>query len=256
MVLIKLDHQKNFRDIGGVKTKDGKTVKTHMLIRGKTLVKLTEKDIKVLKDEYKLSSIVDLRTKKEIEELPDETMEGVKYFHMPILNESCVGVSHEKKCHSFRSLLEMPNMEDMYIKMVTEDCLDNLVDALRLILTMPDENYSVVFHCTVGKDRTGVVAALILAFLGVDRETIIQDYIYSNKFTVVKARFVYFACLAVRFSHKFAKKVKYSLMAKKVFIESSLNTLEQDYGSLENFFLEKLNFTEEETAKIKARFLC
>lgn len=256
MELIKLDHLKNFRDIGGVKTKDGKTVRTHMFIRGKTLIKLTKNDIKKLRDEYKLSSVIDLRTKKEVEEVPDEIVEDVKYFHMPILNEACIGVSHEKKCHSFHSLIEMPNMEDMYIKMVTDDCLDNLVDVLRFILTMPDDNYCVVFHCTAGKDRTGVVAALILAFLGVDRETIVQDYIYSNRFTVVKARFVYFACLLVRFNHRFAKKVKLSLMAKKKFIESSLDTLEQDYGSLENFFLEKLNFTAEETEKIKARFLC
>ena len=149
----------------------------------------------------------------------------------------------------------MPTMEDMYVKMVTDDCLDNLIKVLRMILTMPDENYSVLFHCTVGKDRTGIIAALILAFLGVDRNVIIQDYVYSNRFTVVKARFVYFACLLIKFSHKFAVKVKNSLMAKKSFIESSLGTLEENYGSLEAFFIEKLNFTPEETAAIKAKFL-
>ena len=235
---------------------DGHTVKTRMLIRGTTLFKLTQKDIKLLREEYKLSTIIDLRTKKEAEEKPDDVVEGVKYYHMPILTEAAVGISHEKKVRSFKSLLMMPSMEDMYVKMVTDDCLDNLVNAMRSILTMPEENFSLVFHCTAGKDRTGVMAALILAFLGVDRKTIIQDYIYSNKFTITKARFVYIACLIVKFSHKFALKIKHSLMAKGSFIEASLTTLEEDFGSLENFFAERLNFTEEETAAIKARFLC
>lgn len=256
MELIKLKHIKNFRDLGGVQTKDGRTVKKHMLIRGTTLVKLTTKDIDKLKNEYKLSTIIDLRTKKEVEEKPDEIVEDVKYYHMPILTEAAVGVSHEKKVRSFKSLVMMPSMEDMYVKMVTDDCLDNLVNAMRKILTMPEEDYSVVFHCTVGKDRTGIMAALILSFLGVDRNLIVQDYIYSNRFTVTKARFVYIACLIVKLSHKFAKKVMHSLMAKKNFIEASLDTLENDFGSLENFFIKRLNFTEEETIAIKNRFLC
>jgi len=255
MELIKLKHVKNFRDLGGIKTKDGKTVRSRMLIRGTTLFKLSDKDIKTLKEDYKLSTVIDLRTKKESSEKPDAIVEGVKYLHMPIFNEAAVGISHEKKVRSIKSLVMMPSMEDMYIRMVTDDCLDNLIEILRTILTMPKEDYSVLFHCTVGKDRTGIIAALILAFLGVDRNIIIQDYIYSNRFTVVKARFVYFACLLVKFSHKFAKKVKYSLLAKKSFIESSLGKLEENYGSLEDFFTKRLNFSEEETLAIKAKFL-
>lgn len=255
MELIKLKHVKNFRDLGGVKTKDGKTVRTRMLIRGTTLFKLSDDDIKTLKEDYKLKTVIDLRTKKESLEKPDAVVDGVKYFHMPIFNEAVAGISHEKKIHSIKSLVMMPTMEDMYVKMVTDDCLDNLIEILRTILTMPNDDYSVLFHCTVGKDRTGIIAALILAFLGVDRNIIIQDYVYSNRFTVAKARFVYFACLLIKFSHKFAKKVKNSLMAKQSFIESSLGKLEENYGSLEAFFIKKLNFTSEETEAIKAKFL-
>lgn len=255
MELIKLKHVKNFRDLGAVKTKDGKTVRSRMLIRGTTLFKLSDKDIKTLKDDYKLKTVIDLRTKKESMEKPDAVVEGVKYMHMPIFNEAVAGISHEKKVNSIKSLVMMPTMEDMYIKMVTDDCLDNLIQVLRTILTLDKDEYSVLFHCTVGKDRTGIIAALILAFLGVDRNVIIQDYIYSNRFTIVKARFVYFLCLFVKFSHSFAKKVKNSLMAKKSFIESSLDKLEENYGSLDAFFLEKLNFTQKEIVAIREKFL-
>lgn len=256
MVLIKLKHVKNFRDIGGVKTKDGRIVKTKMLYRGSALSKLSKEEIVFLKKEYKLSTIIDLRTKKESAEEPDISVEGVQYYHYPVLNEAVVGVSHEKKVHSFSSLKMMPRMEDLYVQMVKGDCLENLVSIMKTILTLPNDGYSLLFHCSVGKDRTGVLAALILSFLGVDRDTVIYDYLISNKFTRVKALFVYFGLLCTRFNHKFAKKIKFSLLAKQRFIESALESLENDYGSLENFFKEKLCFTSEETEMIKNRFLC
>lgn len=256
MVLIKLKHVKNFRDIGGVKTKDGRNVKTKMLIRGSTLCKLTDEEITFLKEEYRLSTIIDLRTKKETAEDPDTKVEGVKYYHYPVLTEAVVGVSHEKKVRSFSSLKMMPRMEDLYVQMVKGDCLENLVTIMKTILTLPDDGYSLLFHCSVGKDRTGVLAALILSFLGVDRDTVIYDYLISNKFTRVKSTLVYLGLLCTRFNHKFAKKIRFSLLAKQRFIESALESLESDFGSLDNFFKEKLCFTPEETEKIKNRFLC
>ncbi|MCQ2592624.1 MAG: tyrosine-protein phosphatase [Treponema sp.] len=255
MEIIKLKHIKNFRDLGGVQTTDGKTVKSHMLFRGTTLTKLTKKDVAKLKDENKLATVIDLRTKKETIEIPNEIIDGVQYLHMPILEEAMIGVSHEKKVHSIRSLELMPKMEEMYVRMVTDQYLDHLVDALRTILTFPMERYAVVFHCSAGKDRTGILAALILAFLGVDKETIIQDYLVSNKFNAMKARFVYLGCLALKRSHKFAKKVKYSLLAKRIFIESALNTLEENFGTLDNFFKLRLNFSEKEVEEIRNKFL-
>lgn len=255
MELVKLKYVKNFRDLGGVKTVDGRTVKQKMLYRGATLKKLTEKDIKLLKDEYKLSTIIDLRTKKEAEEQPDISVEGVNYIHMPVLTEAAVGVSHEKKVHSFSSLKLMPPMQDMYVNMVKGETLNNVVNIMKKVLSLKDEEYAVLFHCTVGKDRTGILAALILSFLGVDRDTIVCDYLISNRFTRTKAFFVYVLLLIIKFNHKFAKKIRFSLLAKQIFIDAALDTLEHDFGSMKTFFQTKLAYTPEEEEKIKERFL-
>ena len=255
MELVKLRYVKNFRDLGGVKTVDGRTVKSKMLYRGATLKKLTEKDVKLLKDEYKLSTIIDLRTKKEAEEQPDISVEGVNYIHMPVLTEAAVGVSHEKKVHSFSSLKLMPPMQDMYVNMVKGETLNNVVNIMKKVLSLKDEEYAVLFRCTVGKDRTGILAALILSFLGVDRDTIVCDYLISNRFTRTKAFFVYILLLIIRFNHKFAKKIRFSLLAKQIFIDAALDTLEKDFGSMQEFFKQKLCYTPEEAARIKERFL-
>ena len=255
MELVKLRYVKNFRDLGGVQTVDGRTVKSKMLYRGATLKKLTNKDVQLLKDEYRLSTIIDLRTKKEAEEQPDAVVEGVKYFHMPVLTDAAVGVSHEKKVHSFSSLKLMPPMQDMYVNMVKGETLDNLVRIMKAVLSFADDDYAVLFHCTVGKDRTGILAALILSFLGVDRDTIVCDYLISNRFTCKKAFFVYILLLIIRFNHKFAKKIRFSLLAKQIFIDAALDTLEHDFGSMKAFFQTKLAYSAAEEERIKKRFL-
>ena len=255
MEIIHLSRIKNFRDIGNVRTKDGRLVKKGMLIRGRTLRKLSPRDIKLLKEEYNLKTIVDLRTKKEAEEKKDDSLEGVAYYHYPILSEALVGISHEKKVHSLKSLLLMPKMEDLYKSMVQGPSLDRLARALKFILTLPEDGYSVLFHCTAGKDRTGILAALILSFLGVAKNPILEDYMYTNKATQKKAKFVYLGLLVSQFNHKLAKKVRMYYIAKKDYIESAIESIKSQFGSLENFFAQKLQFTSAETQAIKNKFL-
>lgn len=255
MEIIKLKHVKNYRDLGGIKTSDGRTIRSHMLIRGTALLAPGPLSISVLKDVYNLKTIIDLRTIKERLEKPDVEIEGVDVFHMPIISESVAGISHEKKVRSMASLLMMPPMDELYVSMVTKDSLENLVGVLKFILTLPKEKFSVVFHCTAGKDRTGVVSALLLSFLGVDRATVISDYLLTNKNVQFKANMAYIGLLLTRGNHKLAHKIKHYFMAEPDFIKASLNQLEKDFGSLKVFFDQKLGFTEEEKKEIKNKFL-
>jgi len=255
MEIIKLDHAKNYRDLGGLTTTDGRHLKNCMLIRGTTLNKLSKKDINLLREKYKLATIVDLRTKKEAIEKPDASLPGVEYLHCPVLSESVVGLSHERRVNSFKSLEMMPSMEDLYISMVTDVSLTNMISVLKKILTMPPERFSLVFHCSAGKDRTGILAALLLLFLGVDRKTVVEDYLFTNKVTKIKAKFVYVSLLVVRMSHKIAHKIKNYFLAQEDYIESALKTLEQRYGSLDNFFKVSLRFSPEEIEEIRNKFL-
>ena len=256
MEIIKLKHVKNYRDLGGITTSDGRVLKPHMLIRGTTLFDPTLLGIKILKENYNLQTIIDLRTQKEILEKPDVKIDGVEILHMPVFDESVAGISHEKKVHSFKTLMMMPKMEDLYVQMVTGASLDNVIKVLKFILTLPVQKFSVVFHCTAGKDRTGVVAALLLSFLGVDRVTVMNDYLLTNKRVLFKANMAYVGLLITKGNPKLAHKIKHYFLAEPNFIKAALNQLEKDFGSLEEFFKQKLGFTEDETKKIKDKFLC
>ncbi|MCQ2575429.1 MAG: tyrosine-protein phosphatase [Treponema sp.] len=255
MAIIHLKGARNFRDLGGIKTKDGRTVKPNMLIRGTPLVKLHKKDIELLKMQYGLSTVIDLRTKKEAEERPNEIYDNITYLLIPILDEGKVGISHEKKVRSLKTLKMMMPMEDLYISMVTGASQDNLIRALKTILTLPEKDFSVVFHCTAGKDRTGILASMLLSFLGADREVIINDYLLSNKGLVIKAHLIYLALLILKFNPKLAGKIRLYNLARRSFIEAALNSLEEQYDSVQNFLQQKLEFTEEEANQIRNKFL-
>lgn len=255
MEIIKLKHVKNYRDLGGIKTVDGREIKPHVLIRGTALLEPGTIAISRLREKYNLKTIIDLRTIKERMEKPDVQIDGVEIFHMPIINESTAGISHEKKVRSMKSLVMMPSMDELYVKMVTQDSLENLVKVVKFILTLPEQKLAVAFHCTAGKDRTGVVAALVLSFLGVDRATVIHDYLLTNRNVRIKANLAYLGLLISKRNHKLAHKIKHYFMAEPDFIKASLNRLEKDFGSLDDFFVQKLGFSEEEKKKIKEKFL-
>ena len=252
---ILLKHAKNYRDIGGIKTKSGKILRKCMLIRGTALSKLSERDVICLKQEYHLRTIIDLRTKKEAAEKPDKQIEGVSYHLMPIFDEAVIGISHEKKVKSLKSLVALPSMESLYVQMVNPENLPNVTAVLRKILLLPADEFSVAFHCSAGKDRTGVIAALLLSFLGVDRNDVIDDYLYTNKGRRIKANFAYLGSVILKGNRNFARKVKNYLLAEEVYIQASLASIEKTYGSLENYFAKELNFSDEEASQLKDKFL-
>lgn len=82
----------NCRDLGGLKTADGPTIASGLLLRSANLAEATEEDRKVLREKYHLAKIIDLRTETERRERPD-----VEYIPIPIFDERAAGITHEKK---------------------------------------------------------------------------------------------------------------------------------------------------------------
>jgi protein-tyrosine phosphatase len=174
---VKLEGQGNFRDLGGYRTADGRTVKWRLIYRAGQLNKLSDADIAKLK-ELNIRTVVDLRGTSEAETRgKDRLPEGVRSMSLPIdtgslpkeeITDSAPGGSSPARTdfmlQATRSI--MVNRTDVYSALIRE-----LADA---------KNRPFVFHCTAGKDRTGVGAAVILSLLGVPWETVRDDYVLSN----------------------------------------------------------------------------
>jgi len=166
--LIALEGAVNFRDLGGYATEDGLRTRWRVLFRADGLSELTETDLEVMR-ELGIRTVVDLRSGQEVEQ---------SRFNVE---------AHPVTFHHYPFIKALPNAEDFarapgflgtqYTEMLDE-ATPQIIGALSA-LAAPDARPA-VFHCTAGKDRTGLLSALVLSLLGVPEETVIADYALSG----------------------------------------------------------------------------
>src|ERR1700728_1433729 len=159
----------NFRDLGGYPTHDGRLTRWGRLFRSDTLHELTDADIDTLR-EVGLVSIIDLRTSAELERNGRGLLasEPVRHVHLPVVQEGGAGQGAPAEAQE-----DLPSRYLWYLEVGRA----NLVSALTMVGD-PD-SYPMVFHCAAGKDRTGVLAALVLDIVGVERNSIVEDYVLT-----------------------------------------------------------------------------
>jgi len=160
----------NFRDLGGYRTADGRTVAWRTLFRADGLNRLSDADVAGL-GELGLTTVIDLRTRDEAEErgrFPVDRL-PVTYVGLPLTDVL-------PATEDLPEWKEAAYVASRYGAMVAEggSVLTSAIRALAARGALP-----AVLHCSAGKDRTGVLSALVLAFLGVPDETIVEDYALS-----------------------------------------------------------------------------
>ncbi|WP_139791943.1 tyrosine-protein phosphatase [Prescottella equi] len=185
---IRLEGAKNFRDIGGYETSDGRTVRSGLVYRANKLSSLTDADLAKL-TAANVTLDVDLRNMWERRDDPDRLPEGVRYQVADV-----VSFEHGIAFHEFvpltlgRALIDaaVTGSSDIgqsigYPFMVTYRGADV---AFRDLLTAIAGNAdgATVFHCSAGKDRTGWGTAVLLSLLGVPKATVYQDFLASNTY--------------------------------------------------------------------------
>ena len=161
----------NFRDLGGYPTADGQQVAWRRLYRSDNLGRLSGQDAAQF-TALGIRTVVDLRRPSELTEhgrLPD--LAGVAYHHLHLIHPAWERSPEDDLPARTAYLI------DRYTEMAAAGG-DAIGDALRLIAQ--SSSAPLVFHCMAGKDRTGIVAALTLALLGVDDATVAADYALSE----------------------------------------------------------------------------
>ena len=168
----------NARDLGGLPTSDGRTTRSGVLMRTDTLQELTEADLKWF-GELPLRMIIDLRTSYET------TNEGrgpladtdVGYGNFSFVSDDLMRPRDENGAVIVRDRQEQQRVDHYldYLRLAPTQVAGALA-----ALAEPGATPA-VFHCAAGKDRTGVLAAMLLTLAGVDREAIIADYALTNE---------------------------------------------------------------------------
>ncbi len=167
---IVLEGAVNFRDLGGYATHGGATeTRWRRLFRADGLGELTEGDFEILRD-IGIKTVIDLRAPYELERGQfDVTAHPVVYHHFPFIDS----IPDPEEFDRRPDLLE-----GQYLEML--DHAGEQIRAALEVLGGPDA-LPAVFHCTAGKDRTGLLSALLLSLLGVPEDTVVEDYALSQE---------------------------------------------------------------------------
>jgi protein-tyrosine phosphatase len=186
MAWIDLEGAVNVRDVGGTPTADGGETVYRRLLRSENLQELTPGDIALLVDDIGVTTVVDLRSTRELMTegpAPLDAVDGVQHAHHPVLKEfldasdtvaaALLLTAQQEDAERYPDDL----MAGHYLGYL-ENRPEEVVGALRSIVTAPG---AAIVHCAAGKDRTGVVVALALTIAGVEPEVIVADYVATNE---------------------------------------------------------------------------
>lgn len=160
----------NARDLGGFPTADGRTTRFGVFVRSEAPVDLPEEDIAYLRD-YGVTASMDFRSTGETLSRPSDLRELLPYYHRPLFNEAAMAGSAP---HPPKKI----GWGEQYIEMAEESR-----DWARDVLAIAAENQgALLYHCTTGKDRTGLMTCYLLSIAGVGRADIAADYCVSQVF--------------------------------------------------------------------------
>jgi protein-tyrosine phosphatase len=172
MTAVDLQGAYNVRDLGGLMTADGRATVPGLLYRGDSLDRITPDDAALLFGDLRIGTVIDLRTRAETE-LLGESRSPVPRYRFSLLSEGSLGTE------------PFPSDDPEELAKVYNSNLDGGRAAIRNSLEIMAENLKrgvpTLFHCAAGRDRTGVVAAVVLGLAGVTDEQIAADYVRSNR---------------------------------------------------------------------------
>lgn len=244
----------NFRDIGGYHTEDGRRVRWGLLFRSGTLAYLTAADRKLLTT-LNIRSICDLRTTAERDSEPTSWKpEAVRTMSWDyeldggaLMGAFRVGTPTPERVRS--AILE-------FYLTAPED----FADRLRTIFDLLSANeVPLLMHCTAGKDRTGVAAAIVLRALGVPAETVIEDYALSQRHADLRA-LTSGATPRRNDSWRLLTTLPPQLLAPLMaadpaYLEAMLDALKRRYGSLSGYLTSRIGLTQPALRHIREHYL-
>ncbi len=259
---IPLEGMANVRDLGGMPTTDGRAIKMGRLLRSDALHHATEADLGWLMGTCNVQRVFDFRSVEERQMHPDPQgqMEGVVFYETPVFNVASVGLMPhqgiEKDATALHHLAKglHPMILSVYPKCLLEPegiaAYHALFEAL-----LGAEDGATLWHCTEGKDRTGLGAVLVEHALGVSDEDIRKDYLATNLFAQTAAERI-----ADAFGrHHVAEKMDIDLdavfYAFEDYLDAALDAVNEKYGNLDWYMEEQLGIGPAERKQLQEMYL-
>ena len=238
---VALEGAVNFRDLGGYATTDYRRIVMRKIYRAGDISRLTDADMKELKHR-KIYMVIDFRGEEEAAEAPDRLLPGTDYLPLPAGSGNITDFAAFINGHTSGKDAMVAFYSDISV------FKEKYLPFFRKLLMLPDTS-AVVFHCSAGKDRTGIAAALLLYALDVPMETIMADYVATNLYRKEEnEKIIDYLVNEYAVDRRMAAEI---MDANPLYLESTFNVLKRKYGSVDMFLYRELGM--DETAKLKLR---
>ncbi len=216
----------NMRDIGGYRTAFG-TMPYHQLIRSNLPQKLSWDDLSLLK-KMNITTVIDLRSEEECRKKISSFEENKDFalFHCPFTTGRDIPATPQDVPLSYLQILEDK---------------PNILNILNIISNAPG---GVLYFCNAGKDRTGVITALLMLFLGVNYEDIVADYLLTKE---------YLADILAQFIAISERDVSKIIIPHAEFMEKFIDGFISKYKNV-SYYMETLGFSDKMQMKLKSKF--
>ena len=236
---VTLDGTRNCRDLGGIPVAEGVT-KFGVLYRSDALNLLSEADQQRLHD-LNLAAIIDFRAAFEIDKAPNQLVPelAVKLKNRSFLPKSTHAMFDMVNNGEIDALGVQRYMRQQY-RILTLEHTREYRQVLDDILAANGQ--ALLYHCTSGKDRTGMISAIILAVLGAEDEAIIEDYTLTN------GRIEPIAYLKASNDPSI---VQHIMAADPQYMQTALQTMRSEFGSVDGYLTRALHLSTEEQTRLQ-----
>ncbi|WP_329261925.1 tyrosine-protein phosphatase [Streptomyces sp. NBC_01478] len=249
---------RNFRDVGGLPTADGRRVRHGVLFRSGHLAHATEEDAAFL-DSLGLHTIFDFRNASDQKlEGPDVELPGVRNVNLP-LSDPADGSEFWKmvrdgEIEQLREILGGDKGANRMIASYRTIVKERTAEHSQVLRSLAEDSVPALMHCAAGKDRAGLSIAVTLLALGVEREAIVTDYLESNakhrRYQVRRS-----SSSAAGYSPEVMELLGPLFDARAEYLTAAFETAEETWGSVDAYLEQGLGITPEIRERLRERLL-
>ncbi|WP_446743090.1 tyrosine-protein phosphatase [Silvibacterium acidisoli] len=248
----------NFRDIGGYRTTDGRTVRWGLLYRSGVLGGLTPEDYQYL-SRLGIRVVCDFRNQQEREVSPETWIPGssVDQISLPIGGKPAARPAVQSP--SFDPGATPEQLHDRMIQGYTYMAIDSSDQFASLFHQVENDHLPLLYHCTAGKDRTGIFSVLLLLTLGVPENTVLADYALTGEYlgsdpnspAMQKMMKASGTSMSSAFQKLTPEQRKPMMAANPAYVEGMLRAINARYGSFDAYRRDALHVSDNDVTKLR-----
>jgi protein-tyrosine phosphatase len=252
---LELAGARNLRDLGGYSTIDGRQIKKGMLYRSDHPKRVRKRHVEAVVA-LGVKTVYDLRSAKELERDPPRLLEvtTLEVVHLPVDCELIDPYAVARRI--LKGDVEEGDFQGLMLECYRNYVLNYTSEWSSLLRNMAEPGgLPGIIHCTYGRDRTGVSVAIVLRSLGVPEETVLEDYLLSNKFWESEASRLSCFASGCSFFQTPRSEVRALMEVRPEYLEAAFEAMNHKYGSFEGYLHEGLGIDDATLERLRSKLL-